>query len=337
MTSQQTALSLAPMEGVAGYIYRNAFASCFPGSGKFYSPFLSPGPQKGLSKREMRDILPENNAGICLVPQLLTKSAADFIKTEYLLKELGYGEVNLNLGCPSGTVVAKGKGSAFLCDPYDLDDFFAEIFREPVLKISVKTRIGFLSPEEFPDLLSVFNRYPLEELIIHPRVRTDFYRNEVKLSVFQYAALNSRNPLCYNGDIRTAADYMKIKKQFPALRHVMTGRGLISDPCLMEEIRAEEQRSEQTKVPDTPLNKNSRDPSPEKRKKISAFHECLLSGYLREYAEPHNVTEKMKEIWSYLIFSFPGSEKTYKKLMKADCLSDLRKYADAILNGYRLS
>ena len=186
-------IDFAPMEGITGFVFRNAFHQVFSGVDRYYTPFLSPGPDIGIPKRDRRDILPENNRGVPVVPQILTNRAEDFLKTAELLYDFGYREVNLNLGCPSGTVVAKKKGAGFLSEPALLKNFLDDVFygasrMMPDLRISVKTRIGVNSPEEFPPLLAMFRQYPMSEVIIHPRVRKEQYKGLVHMDVFAGAA-----------------------------------------------------------------------------------------------------------------------------------------------------
>lgn len=167
---------LAPLEGITGYTYRRALYNCFGGFDKYFIPFILPNQKGHLSTREKKDIMPENNEGMYAVPQILTKNAEDFIQTAETLQEYGYNEVNLNLGCPSKTVVTKGRGAGFLDRPDELDKFLDEIFRKCDMKISIKTRLGMDDPEEFEDLLTIYNKYPLEELIVHARVQKDYYK-----------------------------------------------------------------------------------------------------------------------------------------------------------------
>ena len=251
-------IDFAPMEGITGFVFRNAFHQVFSGVSRYYSPFLSPGPDIGIPKRDRRDILPENNRDVPLVPQILTNRAEDFLKTAELLYDFGYREVNLNLGCPSGTVVAKKKGAGFLSEPALLRNFLDDVFygasrMMPDLRISVKTRIGVNSPEEFPPLLAMFRQYPMSELIIHPRVRKEQYKGLVHMDVFAGAAKAfegahvsatgaacstavSSTILTYNGDIIDCVDILRIGTQFPVVTRVMCGRGLLRNPCLAEEF-----------------------------------------------------------------------------------------------------
>ena len=180
---------LAPMEGVTGYIYRNAYHAHFRPMDKYFTPFLAPKHNGGFSHREINDILPEHNEGMDTVPQLLTGNSEDFLRAARELKEYGYKEVNLNLGCPSGTVAAKGKGAGFLRDPEGLELFLEQVcegMERLGLELSVKTRLGIEEPEEFDRLLSIYNRFPLKELIIHPRVLKDFYKYTPRMDIEEF-------------------------------------------------------------------------------------------------------------------------------------------------------
>lgn len=166
------------------------------------------------------------------MPQVMTRRAEDFLWAAEQVADMGYGEVNLNLGCPSGTVTAKGKGAGFLARPEELDAFFEAVFTKVTLPVSVKTRLGIREAEEFDRLLEIYNRYPISELMIHPRVQRDFYKNTVRLDAFAAALARSRNPVVYNGDLVTPKDCTAFTRRFPEVETVMIGRGLIADPAL---------------------------------------------------------------------------------------------------------
>ncbi|MEI8199485.1 MAG: tRNA-dihydrouridine synthase family protein [Eubacteriales bacterium] len=291
----------APMEGLTGYVYRNAHHAFFDNVDKYFSPFIFANQSKGFTTRELNDILPENNTGIVLIPQLLTNHAPDFIHTAKKLKQLGYNEINLNLGCPSGTVVSKNRGSGFLYHKEDLDAFLDQIFTQSVTKISIKTRIGKNDPDEFAELIEIFNKYPMEELIIHPRIQKDFYKNTPNLKVFKEALLSSKNPVCYNGDLCTAKDYETFTADFPDVDTVMIGRGLISNPGLIADITT-----------NTKLDK----------KLLKDFHDRVYGDYKKVLSGDVNVLHKMKEMWLYMIMMFSNNEKYIKKIKKADRLSE---------------
>lgn len=170
-------IAFAPMEGLTGAVYRQAHCRVFGGADRYFIPFITPTQDHRFTKRELREILPEHNRGLTAVPQLLVRKAEDFLWAAGELAAMGWGEVNLNLGCPSGTVVAKGKGSGFLGLPEELERFLDAVFEKPPCAISIKTRLGVKEPEEFGPLLALFRRYPLAELTVHPRVQKDMYKN----------------------------------------------------------------------------------------------------------------------------------------------------------------
>ena len=215
---------LAPLEGITTYIYRRAYHQHFTAMDKYFTPFLVPHTKKGFSTKEKNDVMPEHSPGMNLVPQIMSNQAESFLHTVEKLKVYGYEEVNLNLGCPSKTVVSKGRGSGFLADPEGLDRFLDEIFKKCDVRISIKTRIGKDDPEEFVQLLDIYNQYPVEELIIHPRVQKDFYKNQPDLDVFRDAVARSKIPLCYNGDIFTLKSHEEIRREFPQVDTFMLGR-----------------------------------------------------------------------------------------------------------------
>lgn len=318
--SEHVCISLAPLEGITGFTFRNVFAASFTGTDRCYTPFLSPGPGKGFSKRELRELLPENNPAGRTVPQLLLNNADYFLNAAREIAAYGYREVNLNLGCPSGTVTAKKKGAGFLSEPERLEAFLAEIYAKTEIAVSVKTRVGVRSPEEFPELLRIYNRFPVRELIIHPRVLKDYYNKPLHPECFELAVRESTNPLCYNGDIRTVADYRRIRESYPGVRSIMIGRGLIADPCLAEEIRRDENG-------DGPL------PRRDRIEKISSFHRALIAEYRKNFPEQNVVLCRMKEIWAYLIDSFPEGRAEWKQLMKAKSLSAFEVISGSIFSA----
>ena len=230
-------LYFAPLEGITTYPYRNLHHKYFGGVEKYFTPFLAPGPEQGMSVKEMRDVLPENNAEVPVVPQILTNRAGDFLLASKKLAEMGYREINLNLGCPSRTVVTKGRGAGFLDEPQKLDRFLDAVFAKCNLEISIKTRIGMEDPEEFETILPIYNKYPLKELIIHPRVQKEFYKNTPKLDTYAWAVEHSEHPLCYNGDICSVEDMEQLKIRFPQTDTVMMGRGVLADPALGRKLK----------------------------------------------------------------------------------------------------
>ncbi len=291
----------APMEGITGYIYRNAHHALFHSVDQYFSPFIVANQGGNMKSKELNDILPEHNQGIKLIPQLLTNNAKDFIHVSRKLSQMGYQEINLNLGCPSGTVVSKNKGSGFLSRKEELNAFLEEIFSAAVTGISVKTRIGKDSPDEFYELIEIFNQYPMKELIIHPRIQKDFYKNKPNLPIFRDALTLSKNPVCYNGDLFTGEDYIRFCSEFPSVDTVMIGRGLLANPGLIGRISGHSN-------PDKTV--------------IRAFHDRIYEAYQQILFGERNVLFKMKEIWFYMIPMFTDYEKYAKKIKKSEKLKD---------------
>lgn len=295
----------APLEGITTYPYRNLHHKYFGGVEKYFTPFLAPGPEQGMSVKEMRDILPENNAGVPVVPQILTNRAGDFLLASKKLLEMGYREINLNLGCPSGTVTAKKKGSGFLLYPDDLDRFFDEVFSDAAVRngeflVSIKTRIGKNEVEEWPELMQVYNRYPIHELTVHPRIQKEFYKGTPHLDVFTDILKESRNPVVYNGDLFTVEKVKEFREKFPTVGTVMIGRGLIRNPALAEMILQEETEPEADILP-----------------RIREFHDALFEHYRETMSGDRNLLFRMKDLWSYMLAEVPDSEKLAKKIRKS--------------------
>lgn len=288
----------APLDGVTGFIYRNAFAEFFGGPDKYFAPFISPCHNPRLKGKEIKDLLPENNhSEIYLVPQIMANNPEYFIKGAKQLAEMGYQEINLNAGCPSGTVVSKGRGAGFLKDTYLMDKFFDEIFSKLDMKISVKTRIGLMDAGEFEEILDVYNKYQFEEVIVHPRTRVQLYQGTPDMSAFQYAYENSKNSLCYNGNIFTVEDYKNISSQY-CLDSIMLGRGLLRNPNLINEIKDNEVKLLSKEV-------------------IRQFHDKIYKDFKEEMSSDKHLLNKMIEMWNYLSFLSKDQHKCAKIIRKA--------------------
>ena len=301
---------LAPMEGITGEVYRRAYHTFFEPMDKYFTPFLNPNPKGKFSRQEWNEILPENNEGMYTVPQILTNRAEDFIRLARQLKEFGYEEVNLNLGCPSKTVVNRKRGSGFLFYPDELNRFLAEIFDKLALKISIKTRSGKYDQDEFKELLDIYNQYPLEELILHPRVQQDYYKNTPDWNTFAYATQNSKNPLVYNGDIFSANDYKIFHEKFPEIDNVMLGRGVLMNPYLSATLKGN----------------NTFDTG-----KLAGFLEYLLDAYIKKSPEENNAVVKMKELWWYLAKSFDNSEEYLAQIRKSQTVHEYQIAVECLL------
>ena len=296
-------LSFAPMEGVTGVSYRRIHSQMFPGADRYYAPFIAPDSQGNFRLKHLRDVLPDNNRGIDLVPQILANSPEAFLSVAVQLKELGYEEVNLNAGCPSGTVVAKHKGAGMLSDLSSLDAFLSRVFEAAPVKVSVKTRMGMNSTGEFPAILEVYKRYPLSELIIHARDRAGQYKSRPDREAFARALEGCPFPVCYNGNIFNGEHMASLTAQVPGLSRVMLGRGAAANPALFRVLKGGPALG---------------------RDELREFHDRLLDDALSSGLSPHYAMARMKELWYYMIWMFPGSAREYKALNKSRSLDEYR-------------
>jgi len=300
----------APMEGVTDAIFRRVHHRCFSGVQKYFMPFISPSHSLTFSKRERFDMDPRQNAGVPVVPQILTNNADYFQAMALMLRDMGYTEINLNLGCPSGTVTAKGKGSGLLRTPDQLKALLDGIFAHPVLPISIKTRIGYESPAEWPGVLALYRQYPVHELIVHPRSRQEFYSGAPHRELL--GELNM--PYVYNGDLFTAADCRAFLAGHPGAAGVMLGRGLTANPALAQEL---------TGGPKLTVDS------------LRSFHDDLYTEYLRYWPESA-VVGRMHLIMKYFCGCFENSSRVQRMLRKSVTVQEYEQAAYQLFNGCQL-
>ena len=285
----------APMEGLTDRVWRQVHQRWFGGADRYYAPFLSPPENRVPVKKKMAELAPEANPGAPVIPQLLGKDGSCAAWMIGVLRQIGYSEVNLNFGCPSGTVTAKGKGAGMLRDLEGLDRFLYAVFDEAGGPISVKTRIGVERPEEFGPILEVYNRYPLAELIIHPRVMRQLYRGEADRDAFAAALPACRAPVCYNGDITSPAGFAALGSRWPGLSGLMAGRGLIADPALLRRARGG---------------------APASKEELRGYFAELYAGYAAAFGSPQAAISRMKAYWHEAISLFEGADRLAKQLKK---------------------
>ncbi len=345
---------LAPMEGITTYSFRNAYQRYYGGVDKYFTPFIG---SRNLNARERNEILPEHNEGIHLVPQILANRAEEFLAIAQQIAFYGYKTVNLNLGCPSGTVVSKRRGAGFLSVPEELDRFLDTVYRKCPLNISIKTRIGISSLEEWEPLLHIFRKYPIEELILHPRLQREGYGGLVHWDSYQKAVdflkqgytpgqmasppapgfpsvCPHRIPLCYNGDIFSAATRDSLLEAFPETDTIMIGRGLLRNPGLLQELKPERLSASATSLTQTafcPVNPASR----QSLATLRSFHSDLLERYRQIMSGDTPTLYKMKELWTYLGSSFADCEPYLKRIRKADHMADYISATDGLFGNCR--
>lgn len=312
---------MAPLEEVTGYIYRNAYHDFFTPMDKYFAPFIAAKPNRGrlFNYKERNDILPEHNERLFLVPQILTNSSEDFLRTARGLKAYGYREVNLNLGCPSKPVVNGGRGSGFLENLEALRRFLDKIFQMD-MKISIKTRVGRWDPEEIGPLSDLFLQYPVEEWILHPRIQTDFYRGSPRMDAFSAAYQRvypqrgeKKTMLCYNGDIFETEDYERVLAEFPQIDGVMLGRGILANPGLVDCIHGKQGVSLET---------------------WGKFLERLDEDFCRISVNEEKALFKLKELWCYFRFSFPRMDIWEQAIKRTSDMKEYRAAMKRLLEEY---
>ena len=315
--SSDLSLVLAPMRGVTTVHYRQAFAHHFGGLDAEMAPFISTVHAERIAPKLLRDILPEKNSDLPLVPQLIGNNAADFVRMAEAVCALGYEEINWNLGCPHKPIRKKQRGSGLLPHPERVDSFLEEVCEKIPCRLSVKVRLGVSDKSELLRLVPLLNAHPLSEVVIHPRTAEQMYDGSVDLDAFEEVAQQLQHPICYNGDIRSVTFFQQLRSRFPKINRFMLGRGLLENPLLGEMLKADANRSV------APQRQ-------EALRRIRDFHADLLGRYEAVLDGDHSVLGKMKEFWSYQHQSLPDGRKLFKKLKKVQRIST---YC-AILNEY---
>jgi len=252
----------SPLQGYTDFRFRNTFQNYFGGIDQYYAPYIRLKGKGEIKPSNERDILPANNQALKLVPQLMTKDADEFLFIAKYVKELGYDELNWNLGCPYPMVAKRGMGSGLLTSPEKINEILKIVMAESDIKVSIKMRLGYESSDEIFKVLPVLEKHALVNITIHPRIGKQLYKGEVDLDRFERCIGQSKHTILYNGDITSVQGFREMKDRFPEIEHWMIGRGLIADPFLPAMIKA-----------DDPIY-------PENRSEIfSSFHDTLFSAY----------------------------------------------------------
>ena len=293
----------APIQGFTDFVYRKAYSRLFPEVDKYFIPYISVKNNQILKKYE-KEISLLNNPQKCVIPQVLAKNETELLLLSELLKDTGYSEINLNLGCPFPMVTNRGKGAGLLPHPEKLKTMLAVFFEKSDLKLSIKLRAGLVSPKEIEAIIPVLNDFPLTEIIFHPRIAKQLYKGEINDDIFQFVVKNIKHKLVYNGDIFSLTDFNECKQKFPETENWMLGRGILMNPFLAAEI------------------KNISVFGEEKIEKLKEFHRLIFEGYSETMDNTGNVLNKMKQFWSYFSYSFPNQKKVFKGVKKSKNLTD---------------
>lgn len=302
---------LAPIQGFTDFIYRKAYSTLFPEVDKYFIPYISLKNNQILNKYK-REILPENNPQQNVIPQILAKDSDEILFLSKYLKDFGYKEINLNMGCPYPMVTTRTKGSGLLPFPDLVKNMLTDFFEKNEIKLSIKLRAGLNSADEIEELIPVLNEFPLNEVIFHPRLAKQLYSGDIILDSYKYALKNFKHKLVYNGDLFSVDDYNFAKQQFPITNNWMLGRGILQNPFLPSEII------------------NSAITKDDKIERLKSFHQLILDGYFENMDNDGNVLNKMKQFWSYFSFVFPQQKKVFKTIKKTRNIIDYKTKTKSI-------
>lgn len=315
-----TKIYMAPMEGVTTYVFRNVFDKYYGGIDKYYTPFVASSKLKG---REKSEVSRETNQCSNLIPQILANNEKTFMSIVVQLKNMGYEEVNLNIGCPSKTVTVKGRGAGMLYDLMSFERFLDVIFDKCDLEISIKSRIGVSSLNEWEDILKVYRKFPIKELIIHTRLLDEMYTGKGHIDSFKLAQDMLTIPLCYNGEIKDEESFSNLNKECPDIESVMLGRGLVSDIMLAEKLK---------KVDTDSIKDSSNMILSDKR--FIDFHRELLEEYIKVMPGEVPVLFKMKELWAFWKETYNLDDRDLKEIRKAKSISQYESIAGRMISNY---
>lgn len=308
-------LSLAPIRGITDYLFRNIFFKHFEGFDEALAPFINPQRFSSFKTKQLADVLPENNT-VRITPQLLHTDPADFLALAQRLHDLGFREINWNLGCPAPMVTRKKRGSGLLPYPEQIISFLDKVIPQLKTALSVKTRLGFESRKEIETLLPLLNDFPLTKIIIHTRTGRQRYQGQTDPDAFRCCRELSRHILVYNGDINDTATFSALATQFPDIDQWMIGRGALSDPFIGERIRGQS------------INKD------EQYKRLAAFHADLYTQNELKLSGPGHLLSRLKQVWFYLKTSFPDEKQLTKKLLRSKDDKQYREVISKIFNDF---
>jgi tRNA-dihydrouridine synthase len=317
-------LSLGPFQGITDAPFRNVFKKHFGGIDKYYTPFFT-GIQKDHAKNlQVEEIDPTCNDVETLTPQILSTDAEEILRFASQCKELGYKEINLNMGCPFPRVANKKRGSGLLPYPEKIEAMLNAVFERIDLNFSIKCRLGYFDPDEIVPVIDIFNQYPLSELIIHPRIGKQLYKGEADVKRFAELIPMIKAPLVYNGDIVSVDSFERIRKQVQPVNEFMLGRGLLANPFLAEEIKKNGEFNEFS------------EPVRQKKDRLHAYVMDLYEDRLRHAGGSPKVLGRMKELWSYLMYSFDEPQDIWRKIKKINALKEYEEAVDAVFQERRI-
>jgi tRNA-dihydrouridine synthase len=305
----------SPLQGFTDFRFRNALNKYFGGIDTYYSPYIRLNGKLVIKPSYERDLLPENNIGLEVIPQIITNDADEFLFVAKYVKDLGYKELNWNLGCPYPMVTKSGMGSGLICNPEKINHILDRVHSESDIIVSMKMRLGYDTTEEILDVLPILDTYPIKNIAIHARIGKQLYKGGVHLDAFQQCIDNTKHKLYYNGDIKSVAKFREMQERFPTIDHWMIGRGLISDPFLPSMIR-----------------QNTLEYPKNKMELFRAFHDTLYGIYSESLSGSTHLLLKMYHLWEYFAVTFSNPHKVLKKIKKAQ---SIRNYELAVTEIFK--
>jgi tRNA-dihydrouridine synthase B len=315
MTQNTIKIYQAPLQGFTDFTFRKVLSESFGGIDKYFVPYLSYGKGREIKRSQLREVFPENNVGMPVVPQVLFSDQAELFDLISILIDYGYPEINLNLGCPYPMATNKGRGAAWLEKPDALHEILQQLYSNGFpAKFSVKLRAGLTNDQNFKSIIGTLNQFPLEELIFHPRTASQMYTGKANPMLFSEALLAVKHPLVYNGDIFSNAAYQDLQLLLPEQNSWMIGRGLLTNPALAAQLKGE---VFEPKV---------------LRKKLKEFHDQLMESYSARLEGGGHILMKMNQFWTYFSESFENPHKAMKLVKKS---SSVLKYNSAVVEIFR--
>ena len=301
----------SPLQGFTDFRFRNTFNKLFGGIDTFYAPYIKLNGKLEIKPAYQRDLLPENNKDLEIIPQIITNDADEFLFVAKYVKQLGYKELNWNLGCPYPMVTKRGLGSGLICDAPKIKDILTKVHNQSDILVSMKMRMGYEHPEEILDVFPILDKFPLKNIAIHARIGKQLYKGSVDLVAFEKCLKNTKHKIYYNGDITSVASFKKMQEKFPSIDHWMIGRGLIADPFLPSMIR-----------------NNSTEYPVNKLELLQEFHAILFDAYSESLSGDTHLLLKMTSLWEYFAGLFDNPHKTFKKIKKS---KSLKNYQQAVV------
>lgn len=306
-------LYLAPLQGYTESYFRNAYSKYFDSFDHAIAPFIPSGRGDTIKSSRIRDLLHENNDKMPVDPQIIGKYAPEMIPLAKHLYHYGYNTLNINMGCPITSIVQKMRGSGLIAYPEMIEMLLEKLFFELENEISIKIRLGYHKKDELMTLMPLLNRFPLKELIIHPRLGSQLYEGKPDLDAFEWCLKHSRIPIVYSGDIFTTKDLELLQQRFPKQEKWMIGRGVIYDLFLPHQIKH---------GPISTLDKHEI---------FKQFHQQLFEEVIKFRNRPKNQLNKMKEYWGYFSRQFENYEAIHYKITRSETLDEFESLSSKVL------